>query len=190
MWHTSTRGTPLEFCHSSSSTLNKREQDPAASSSWPGPTTRPSKPGSRKTPSVLSWLRKMPSRSWMETRVEYGWYFHHGTQGYLIPVLPYPKGPWGKYTKQLLLEPFMLGRSFPLAKTAWVSDFFTIGRAQGYALSRSVPGREVPALSLFTRNRPKFTTRQHLLCPVQIPSLNLWEVCIPFYLPFSQWQLS
>lgn len=41
------------------------------------------------------------------------------TQGHLIPALPFPQGPWRGCMKQRLLEPFMLGGSFPLAKIAW-----------------------------------------------------------------------
>ena len=118
MWHMCTWGTPLDST-TSSSTLTKREQGPAASSPWPGPTTWPSKPVSGETPSMFSCLHKLPSHSWMETRVGSGRYSQHGTQGHLIPVLPFPQGPWRKYMKQLLLEPFMLGRSFPLVKITW-----------------------------------------------------------------------
>ena len=46
MWHMCTWGTPLDST-TSSSTLTKREQGPAASSPWPGPTTWPSKPVSK-----------------------------------------------------------------------------------------------------------------------------------------------
>lgn len=118
MWHLCTWGTPLDST-TSSSTLTKREQGPAVSSPWPGPTTRPSKPVSGETPSMFFCLHKLPSHSWMETRVGSGWYSQHGTQGHLIPVLPFLQGPWRKHMKQLLLEPFMLRRSFPLVKITW-----------------------------------------------------------------------
>ena len=71
----------------------KRDKGSAASCPWPGPTTWPSKPVSGETPSAFSCLHQLPSHSWMETRVGSGWYSQHGTQGHLIPILPFPQGP-------------------------------------------------------------------------------------------------
>ena len=73
MWHMCAWGAPLDPT-TSSSTLTKREQGPAASCPWPGPTTWPSKPVSGETQSVFSCIHKLPSHSWMETRVESEWY--------------------------------------------------------------------------------------------------------------------
>ena len=73
MWHMCAWGAPLDPTTSSSS-LTKREQGPAASCPWPGPTTWPSKPVSGETQSVFSCIHKLPSHSWMETRVESEWY--------------------------------------------------------------------------------------------------------------------
>ena len=117
MWHMCTWGTPLDST-TSSSTLTKREQGPAASSPWPGPTPWPSKPVSGETPSVFSCLHKLPSHSGMEIRAGSG---RHSQQDSGAsdsrPTLPTRslKG----CMKQRLLEPFMLGGSFPLAKIAW-----------------------------------------------------------------------
>ena len=122
----------------------KRDQGSAASCPWPGPTTWPSKPVSGETPSAFSCLHQLPSHSWVWL-VFSAWDSRASDSHPTLPTRSL------KETQETTPPgTFHAGEILSSSKDCLVSDF-TTGRAQGYPLSRSEPGRRAFALSFITR---------------------------------------
>ena len=187
MWHMCAWGAPLDPT-TSASTLTKREQarQPAAPGLDP-PHGLPNQflekhwvrfPAFTNCPLIAGWRK--------------GWTLNGILSMGLRASDSCPTLPSRSLKETHKTTPpgtFHAGEILSSSKDCLVSDF-TTGRAQGCAVSRSVPGRKVFALSFIIRSWPKFTTKQPLFCPVQMSSLVLWMVCIPFHSPFPHWQLS